>query len=166
MNRIIKLLCCLLFSVSLGGRYASAYAEEHNPFMIPEKLFLPSGVIYLSYPAALKNAQEHQKLGIIVFFCEDPFVAGKEHADLWNDFFEEGMRTPPSLLQEMNVVLMKRGIVSPMLFYPKLDPMIFHMSDFQERFPSIDLSHPSVVFISVDREGNDEVQQVRPIRES
>lgn len=165
MNRVMKIFFGVLYILCVSCLPQQAAAKEHNPFVIPEKLDLPAGEIYVSYLAALDNAREHHKSEIIVFFCQDLLADGQEQqTDLWNDFFEENSRIPPSLLNEMNIVILKPGIISSKIFYPKLDPMIFHISDFSERFPSVDLSQSSVIFISVDCNGNDKVQQVRVVQ--
>lgn len=166
-NCTVSLLfaCCFIFGTLPHYSLRSAYAEEvNNPFLVPDKIVLPSGTtIYLSYLAALKDAQTHQKVGILVFFCDDPDqYVGEE--GLWNDLIEEGAYIPKSLSQEINIVVMKKGMVKPSEFYPKMDPIIFHMIDFMERFPTLDLSQPSVILISVDEDGKDSLQEVREFK--
>lgn len=156
--------CCSIIGKQANyGLMSIIHAEEvHNPFLVPDKYVLSSGVtIYLSYLAALKDAQINHKMGILVFFSDDPEQSMYEGKYLWDDMLEETVCIPASLLQKINLVIMRKGMIRPSEFYPKMDPIIFHMIDFLERFPTLDLSQPSVILISINEDGKDTLQEVR-----
>lgn len=60
--------CLVLGKQTHGSLMISGFSEEvNNPFLVPSKFVLPSGTpIYLSYLAALKDAQEHHKVGLLI----------------------------------------------------------------------------------------------------
>ncbi|EPP34831.1 hypothetical protein CP10139811_0543 [Chlamydia ibidis] len=117
--------------------------------------------IYYSYFSALEDAQENDKLAIVVFF-------NPTNKDVFSHLFNTG-KTSSALSTDLqslgNVVVMQRGLISSLEYYPKMDPMTLYMADFCDRFPTLDLSQgPSIILIIIDKNGRDVIAGIRSVK--
>lgn len=148
LSFFIAICCCLLQGKSGIPTEAALRTEP------PQYRILSNGTkVYYSYSAALANAIDQHKLGIFVFFnpsCDD----------VWEDIMKKDLCLSQNIFCACNFVILQPGLISPMEFYPKMDPMIHYIIEFQERFPNINISKPCVIFIKIDSEGQDHILHI------
>ncbi|AAP05567.1 hypothetical protein [Chlamydia caviae] len=156
--------CCfvlfLLASLPTWGKEQSLRGCEdpvYNKFSPPQHVELLNGErVYYSYHSALENAKDSGKCCIFVYF-------NSTSKKVWGDITKKDFCFPTELAGLFNIVVMQPGLISPTDFYPKMDPMILYMADFQDRFWELDLQNPCVILITVDSKGRDKVQRVLPV---
>ncbi|AHK63457.1 hypothetical protein BOKEGFJH_00583 [Chlamydia avium] len=146
---VITVCCCFL--EGFGSQ-----SETILQTVPPQYRILSSGNrIYYSYSAALENAIAHHKLGIIVFL-------NPSSDDVWEDITKRDLYLSKDLTSVFNFVILQPGLINSMEFHPKIDPMIHHIVEFQERFSNISIHEPCIVLITIDSQQQDSIQHVFP----
>ncbi|BAE80960.1 hypothetical protein [Chlamydia felis Fe/C-56] len=159
--------CCfillLLTSLPAWGRDLILIGREEttsDKFSPPQHTELANGQrVYYSYYAALMDAQENSRGCIFVYF-------NPRHKQVWTEVTQKDFCLPRDLGNVCNIVVMQPGLISSKDFYPKIDPMVLYMADFQDRFWELDLQGPCVILITVDANGRDKVHRVLPCSSS
>ncbi|ACZ32835.1 conserved hypothetical protein [Chlamydia pneumoniae LPCoLN] len=152
----IPLLALLIFSPSLVK--AELQPSENRKGGWPTQLSCAEGSqLFCKFEAAYNNAIEEGKPGILVFFSERPTP---EFADLTNGSFS--LSTP--IAKGFNVVVLCPGLISPLDFFHKMDPVILYMGSFLEMFPEVEaVSGPRLCYILIDEQGGAQCQAVLPL---
>ncbi|MEF9496992.1 hypothetical protein [Chlamydia sp. 04-14] len=153
--------CCfvlfLLSALPTWGEGLPLRGQEDtvsDKFSPPQHVELPNGQkVYYSYPDALGDAKDSGKCCIFVYF-------NPTSKKVWTDITEKDLCFPTDLANVCNIVVMQPGLISPKDFYPKMDPMVLYMADFQDHFWELDLQEPCVILVTVDAQGRDRVQRV------
>ncbi|WP_375793937.1 hypothetical protein O1W69_02495 [Chlamydia sp. 12-01] len=150
----------LLVSISTWGKESPLRGQEDivsDRFSPPQYVELSNGQkVYHSYYGALEDARDSGKCCIFVYF-------NPNSERVWTDITQRDVCFPVDLANVCNIVVMQPGLISSKDFYPKMDPMILYMADFQDRFWELDLRGPCVVLITIDAKGLDRVQRVLTI---
>ncbi|WP_213318103.1 hypothetical protein [Chlamydiifrater volucris] len=151
MNKILMFLSSL--GLILGGTTALA-CETSIPTVCPFPVEAPTAVenegvsIFLSYETALTDANENDKPLLVVLFS-------KEASTIFSPFFSGDVSFGGAVDALFNVVILQPSLVAPLIYPPKMDPMIFRVADFQEKFASAcDFAQKNYIFI-VDAESEE-----------
>ncbi|AUS60278.1 hypothetical protein [Chlamydia abortus] len=159
----MRFCCFVLFlltsSLSMWGRELPLKDQENaipNKFSPPQYVQLSNGErVYYSYSSAYQDAVKKGKCCIFVFF-------NPSSAKIWSHLADKDFCFPKALADFCNIVVFQRGLISSTDYYPKIDPMVLYMGDFQDRFWELDLQEPCVVLITISPKGYDKVLRVIP----
>ncbi|WP_213357462.1 hypothetical protein [Chlamydiifrater phoenicopteri] len=145
----------LVFLSLLGLVFGSTKAFSNaQPIICPFPVEAPTAVdnegtsIFLSYESGLSNARENNKPLIVVLFSKEP-------STIFSPFFSGNISFGESVDSLLNIVVLQPSLISPLIYPPKIDPMIFRIADFQRKFAdACDFLETSYIFV-VDSESED-----------
>ncbi|WP_100934190.1 hypothetical protein [Candidatus Chlamydia corallus] len=153
---LITLLALILFSPSLIA--AEPLVGKDEGVVWPTQLACAEGSqLFCKFEAAYSNAIAEGKAGILVFFSEQQT---KEFVSLTNGSFS----LPEAITKGFNTVVLCPGLISPMDFPYKMDPVIFYMGSFIEMFPEVSaVDGPRLCYILIDKQGVAQCCAVLPL---
>ncbi|QXE26825.1 hypothetical protein [Chlamydia buteonis] len=159
----MRFCCFLLFlltsSLSMWGRELPLKDQEDvvpDKFSPPQYVQLSNGErVCYSYHYAYQDAVEKGKCCIFVYF--NPSLE-----KIWSPLVDKNFCFPKALADFCNIVVLQRGLISSIDYYPKIDPMVLYMGDFQDRFWELDLREPCVILITISPKGHEKVLRVVP----
>lgn len=137
-------------------REGSASLERVLRTEPPQYYILDNGTkVYYSYFAALEDAIDYHKFGICVFF-------NPSYSNDWEELIKRDLCLLGDVSFVCNFVILQPGLINSTEFYPKMDPMIHYMAEFQERFPDRNMNEPCIIFIVIDSQQQDYILRVLP----
>ncbi|AFS21532.1 hypothetical protein [Chlamydia psittaci] len=159
----MRFCCFVLFfltsSLSMWGQelplkdQGNAVFDKFSP---PQYVQLSNGErIWYSYHDAYRDAVKKGKCCIFVYF-------NPSSAKIWSHLVDKNFCFPKALADFCNIVVLQRGLISSIDYYPKMDPMVLYMGDFQDHFWELDLREPCVILITISPKGYEKVLRVVP----
>ncbi|SPN74052.1 hypothetical protein C10C_0915 [Chlamydia serpentis] len=156
---IYRCLVILLVFIPLPSSLVAAQLVNKGCHVVwPTELSCVEGSqIFCEFEAAYSNAINEKKPGIIVFFSE---YQTEKFASLTNGSFS----LPKAISCGFNVVVLCPGLISPLDFPYKMDPVIVYMGNFIEKFPEVStVEGPRLCYILLDEQGTARCQAILPL---
>ncbi|ANH78737.1 hypothetical protein [Candidatus Chlamydia sanziniae] len=150
---------CMMLSIFLGVLNA-AQADtqlEHSVNWPTHLKAAKDSQLFCNFEAAYTDALAHNKRSILVFFSHHSTTK-------FDSLIGDSFSLPPLVGNNLNVVVMMPGLISPLDFFLKLDPVIIYMSDFAFIFPEIEnYKDPCLCYIFINEEGQPECTAIHRV---